>query len=111
MNLMLGLITPPVGLNMYIVSSITGISSPTFLRANAPFFLILVAVLGLITFWPPLSLFLPSLFFRWAAAGGYDCREVTDSGVRVALGSTRQAASDARRPGVLTAVAPRPDRP
>lgn len=62
-NLMIGLITPPVGLNMYIVSSIAQISIAQFLRAIAPFAAVLVIVLLMITFWPSLSLWLPLLVF------------------------------------------------
>lgn len=62
-NLMIGLITPPVGINMYIVSAIARISIPAFLRAIFPYFLVLVVSLLLITFWPALSLWLPRLLF------------------------------------------------
>jgi tripartite ATP-independent transporter DctM subunit len=64
MNLMLGLITPPIGLNMYIVSKIAEISIPQFVRAVAPFGAILVIVLGVITYWPPITLYVPRLFFE-----------------------------------------------
>ncbi|EWY41065.1 ABC transporter permease [Skermanella stibiiresistens SB22] len=63
-NLMIGLITPPVGLNMYIVSAIARISIPQFLRGIAPFAAVLLVVLALLTFWPALSLWLPQLVFE-----------------------------------------------
>tara|TARA_R110000850_G_scaffold93045_3_gene197000 strand:- start:77 stop:1357 length:1281 start_codon:yes stop_codon:yes gene_type:complete len=63
-NLMIGLITPPVGLNMYIVSSIAKISIAQFLRGIAPFALVLVLTLLLITYWPALSLWLPLTVFE-----------------------------------------------
>lgn len=63
-NLMIGLITPPVGLNMYIVSSIAKISIAQFLRGIAPFALVLVLSLLLITYWPTLSLWLPLTVFE-----------------------------------------------
>lgn len=63
-NLMIGLITPPVGLNMYIVSSIAKISIPQFLRGIAPFAAVLVLVLLILTYWPALSLWLPQLVFE-----------------------------------------------
>lgn len=64
MNLMLGLITPPIGMNMFIVTAIADITVPQFIRAIWPFGLILVVVLAMITFIPELSLFIPSLAFR-----------------------------------------------
>lgn len=63
-NLMIGLITPPVGLNMYIVSSIAKISIAQFIRGIAPFALVLVISLLLITFLPALSLWLPTTVFE-----------------------------------------------
>lgn len=63
LNLMIGLITPPVGMNMYIVCAIAQISTAEFLKAVWPFFLVLVAVLVAVTFVPAVSLYIPSLFF------------------------------------------------
>ncbi len=63
-NLMIGLITPPIGLNMFIVSAIAGISIPQFLKAIWPFGLILVVALLVITFVPEISLLIPTLVFR-----------------------------------------------
>lgn len=63
MNLMIGLITPPIGLNMFIVCAIAKISIPQFLKAIWPFALILVAALILITYVPEISLLVPQLVF------------------------------------------------
>jgi len=64
MNLMIGLITPPVGMNMFIVMQIAKISMPQFVRAITPFILILLVVLLLLTFIPWLSLAIPTWAFR-----------------------------------------------
>jgi tripartite ATP-independent transporter DctM subunit len=64
MNLMIGLITPPIGLNMYIVTKIANINALQFLKGILPFGFILIVVLLLITFVPKLSLLIPSLIFR-----------------------------------------------
>ena len=64
MNLMIGLITPPIGLNMFIVCKIAGISVPQFIGAIWPFALILVVSLVIITLVPWFSLVLPQLAFR-----------------------------------------------
>lgn len=62
LNLMLGLITPPVGLCLFAVSEVARISPIVLMRALAPFFLVLVSVLLLITVIPDISLFLPRAF-------------------------------------------------
>jgi TRAP-type C4-dicarboxylate transport system permease large subunit len=64
MNLMLGLITPPIGMNMFIVTAIAKITVPEFLKATWPFFVVLVTVLLMITFIPDLSLLVPTWAFR-----------------------------------------------
>lgn len=64
MNLMLGLITPPIGMNMFIVTAIAKITVPDFIKAIWPFGLVLVVVLLMITFVPELCLLIPSWAFR-----------------------------------------------
>lgn len=56
------LITPPVGLNLYIIHGIAkGTDMATIIRGVFPFFLVLLVVVALITFFPQLVLYLPSL--------------------------------------------------
>ncbi|WP_366552694.1 TRAP transporter large permease [Aquibaculum sediminis] len=62
LNLMLGLITPPVGLCLFAVSEVARISPIVLMRALVPFFMVLVTVLLLITVVPEVSLFLPKAF-------------------------------------------------
>lgn len=62
LNLMIGLITPPIGLVMFTVMDITGLPLERFTRAILPFFVALVAVLALVTYLPSLVLFVPGLF-------------------------------------------------
>lgn len=64
MNLMIGLITPPVGINMYVVTKIAKINVVQFCKAILPFAVILITVLLMITFIPNFSLLLPKLMFR-----------------------------------------------
>lgn len=59
LNLMVGLITPPVGLCLFVVSDIAQIPVMRVMRALIPFFIPLLAVLLLITFWADLVMFLP----------------------------------------------------
>lgn len=60
-NLAIGYNTPPVGLNLFISSSRFDRPIVQLYRATLPFLLLLLLTLLLITYWPPLSLFLPSL--------------------------------------------------
>lgn len=61
LNLVLGLLTPPVGLVLYVLSSVTGSSVQTVTRGTVPFLIPLVITLLLITFIPAFSLWLPGL--------------------------------------------------
>ena len=60
-NLGIGYNTPPVGLNLFIASSRFDRSIVQLYKATLPFLLLLIFTLLLITYWPALSLFLPSL--------------------------------------------------
>ena len=58
-NMEIGMITPPVGLNLFVTAGITGESITWVLRAALPWLMILLVFLGLITYIPSISLFLP----------------------------------------------------
>jgi tripartite ATP-independent transporter DctM subunit len=60
-NLMFGLLTPPMGLSLFLLTSIAGISLRQLLRALAPFYLPLLGTLAIITFADGLVLWLPGL--------------------------------------------------
>ena len=57
-NIELGVITPPVGLNLYTVSAVAGIPIGKVLKGSLPFMLVTLAVLILCTYVPNLSLYL-----------------------------------------------------
>jgi C4-dicarboxylate transporter, DctM subunit len=61
LNLMIGQLTPPVGLMSFVVMSVTETPLEKFLAAVWPLVLVLVAVLLLITYVPGLALWLPNL--------------------------------------------------
>jgi tripartite ATP-independent transporter DctM subunit len=61
LNLMIGTITPPVGVVLFVTSKIANISFEAMSRAIIPWLLPLIAVLVAITFWPPLTTWLPNL--------------------------------------------------
>lgn len=62
LNLMIGLLTPPVGLVLYVLSSVTNIPVARVAMGTAPFLIPLLLVLGLVTLVPAATLFLPGLF-------------------------------------------------
>lgn len=63
-NLMIGLITPPVGLVLFVLARVSRVSVETTVRAAVPFLLPLVATLFLVTYVPQLALWLPALLYR-----------------------------------------------
>ncbi len=64
LNLMIGLLTPPVGLCAYIVSDLANCSFERVIKALMPFIWILVVVLLLITYIPEVTMFLPNLLLK-----------------------------------------------
>ncbi|MEK7383760.1 MAG: TRAP transporter large permease subunit, partial [Elusimicrobiota bacterium] len=61
LNLELGYMTPPLGLNLFLASRRFDKSLPVLYRAVAPFWVLLLAALLLVTYCPSLSLWLPRL--------------------------------------------------
>ncbi len=60
-NLIQGLITPPVGSCLYLASGISGLSVEKISKAMVPLLLVNVAVLMIVTFFPPVVTLIPSL--------------------------------------------------
>jgi C4-dicarboxylate transporter DctM subunit len=60
-NIMLGLVTPPYGLLLFVMTSITGVPLRDIVRDVFPFLLAMIAALALITFVPETVLWLPRL--------------------------------------------------
>jgi TRAP-type C4-dicarboxylate transport system permease large subunit len=60
-NIMLGLITPPYGLLLFIMVKIAEVPLRDLVREVMPFLAVMVGALALITFVPGLVLFLPRL--------------------------------------------------
>lgn len=61
-NLMLGLLTPPVGLVLFVLSNVTDIPVKRIIKGVVPLYMPLLAVLLLISLFPPLTTGLPGLF-------------------------------------------------
>ncbi|MFM8239053.1 MAG: TRAP transporter large permease [Actinomycetota bacterium] len=62
LNFMIGLITPPYGLLLFVMASLTRTPLAAIIREIWPFVLALSAVLALLTAFPAITLFLPRLF-------------------------------------------------
>ena len=60
-NMELGMLTPPVGLNLFVTSGITGKSMLWTIKACAPWLALMLVFLAMITYIPAISLFLPEM--------------------------------------------------
>ena len=60
-NMELGMLTPPVGLNLFVTSGITGKSMLWTIKACAPWLGLMLIFLAMITYIPAISLFLPEM--------------------------------------------------
>ncbi len=61
LNLILGTIHPPIGVVLFVVTRIAGVSFETMSRAILPWLVPLLVVLLAISVWPPLTLWLPGV--------------------------------------------------
>ncbi|NKB28128.1 MAG: TRAP transporter large permease subunit [Rhodobacteraceae bacterium] len=61
-NMEIGMITPPVGLNLFVTSGVAGMSMMAVVRAALPFLAVLFVFLILVTYVPIISTFLPTYF-------------------------------------------------
>jgi C4-dicarboxylate transporter DctM subunit len=59
-NMEIGMITPPIGLNLFVTSGITGMSLAQVVKAALPFMAVLFIFLILVTYVPWLSTWLPT---------------------------------------------------
>ncbi|MFD1207851.1 TRAP transporter large permease [Modicisalibacter tunisiensis] len=64
LNLMIGLLTPPVGMVIYVLSRVSNIPFERCMRGTLPFLVPLFLALLLVTFIPALSMWLPTLIYR-----------------------------------------------
>jgi tripartite ATP-independent transporter DctM subunit len=58
-NMMIGLVTPPFGMLLFVTHALTGVPIRAMVREGWPFLLALLSILLLITLWPALTLWLP----------------------------------------------------
>ncbi|MEM7178653.1 MAG: TRAP transporter large permease subunit, partial [Pseudomonadota bacterium] len=60
-NMEIGMITPPVGLNLFVTSGVAGMPMMAVVRAALPWLAILFVFLIMVTYIPAISTFLPTL--------------------------------------------------
>ena len=60
----IGMVTPPVGLNVFVVSGVTKVPSATIFRGILPLCLALLVVIVILTAWPQLVTWLPNLMVK-----------------------------------------------
>jgi len=63
LNLMIGLLTPPMAICLFITSKIANISFERAFKAVSPYYVALLFVLLLINIFPALTLAIPQLVF------------------------------------------------
>lgn len=63
MNLMIGLLTPPVGMLLFVVCRVAKLPLDVMLKAIIPFYVPLLLILFLVTYLPQIVLWLPNLIF------------------------------------------------
>ncbi|MDO4632647.1 MAG: TRAP transporter large permease [Eubacteriales bacterium] len=63
LNLMIGVITPPVGVVLYVTSNVAKVSANRVIKATIPFLVPLALVLLLVTYVPAITNFLPNLLY------------------------------------------------
>jgi len=62
-NLALGMITPPFGVNLFAACAVAGLPLERLIKPLVPFVLVVIACLMVITYWPGLSLGLRDLVY------------------------------------------------
>lgn len=64
MNLAIGMVTPPVGVNLYVACSLGGVSIKEICKGVWPFIIASITTLLIISYFPIFSTFLPSLMIK-----------------------------------------------
>lgn len=62
-NLAIGFLSPPLGVNLFVASSIGNVSSEAIAKASLPFIFSMLFVLFLVIIFPQISLYLPTLYY------------------------------------------------
>jgi C4-dicarboxylate transporter DctM subunit len=62
-NLEIGMVTPPIGLNLFVTAGITKMSIGQVVHAAVPWLMVLLVFLAMVTYIPQITLALPNLLF------------------------------------------------
>lgn len=62
-NMEIGMVTPPVGLNLFVTSGVTGMNLVQVTRAALPWLMVLLVFLVMVTYIPAITLTLPDMIF------------------------------------------------
>lgn len=62
-NMELALLTPPIGLNLFVLAGISGVPVKDVMRGCIPYVILMAGLLMLVTLVPEISLFLPNLVY------------------------------------------------
>jgi tripartite ATP-independent transporter DctM subunit len=63
LSLMIGLLTPPVGMVLYILQKVSGVPFIRIVKAILPFLIPVIITLIFLVYFPQITLFIPSLYF------------------------------------------------
>jgi tripartite ATP-independent transporter DctM subunit len=61
LNLMLGVVTPPIGMSLFVTSEVSGVPVETLMRATIPFLIPLFLTLLVVTYFAGIVMFIPNL--------------------------------------------------
>lgn len=64
LNLMLGVVTPPIGMGLFVTSEISGVKVEKLMKSILPFLIPLIIVLLLVAYIPNITLWLPNLIIK-----------------------------------------------
>jgi len=62
-NMEIALISPPIGLNLFVLSSVSRQPISTAIRGIVPYLIMMLILLGVVTYIPEISLYLPNLVY------------------------------------------------
>ena len=63
-NLCIGFLTPPLGMNLFVAQGISKQSLENIVKQNMPFLLVLIVVMFIIVLFSDITLFLPNLLWK-----------------------------------------------
>ncbi|MBR2699767.1 MAG: TRAP transporter large permease [Clostridia bacterium] len=69
LNLGIGLVTPPVGSTLFIGSAISKVPIERLGKTLIPFFIVMLVVLAIVTYWPAFTMTLPNIVMPLKAGG------------------------------------------